>query len=169
MCSDVYSGSQAFSEKESQAVETFIMNNRQNMMAYLTYHSYGQMWLYPWGYTSSLPADWQELVSSQSINEGLKKFLGWVGVGVGVGVGAKLLLLLLISIYKQRKPDWAGNWRKRSQILQYMFSSYIHVGVWNVRSIQAFPILKKLITYSLTRNIFRENVFTVCCKKRKRN
>lgn len=98
-------------------------------------------------------------------NEGLKKFLGWVGVGVG----AKLLLLLLISIYKQRKPDWAGNWRKRSQILQYIFSSYIHVGVWNVRSIQAFPILKKLITYSLTRNIFRENVFTVCCKKRKRN
>lgn len=95
-------------------------------------------------------------------NEGLKKFLGWVGVGVGVGVGAKLLLLLLISIYKQRKPDWAGNWRKRSQILQYIFSSYIHVGVWNVRSIQAFPILKKLITYSLTRNIFRENVFTVC-------
>lgn len=64
MCSDVYSGSQAFSEKESQAVETFIMNNRQNMMAYLTYHSYGQMWLYPWGFTSSLPSDWQELVSS---------------------------------------------------------------------------------------------------------
>lgn len=72
MCSDVYSGSQAFSEKESQAVETFIMANRQNMMAYLTYHSYGQMWLYPWGYTSSLPADWQELVSSQSIKEGFK-------------------------------------------------------------------------------------------------
>lgn len=116
------------------------MNNRQNMMAYLTYHSYGQMWLYPWGYTSSLPADWQELVSSQSINEGLKKFLGWVGVGVG----AKLLLLLLISIYKQRKPDWAGNWRKRSQILQYIFSSYIHVGVWNyLRSNSGISYLKE--------------------------
>ena len=63
VCSDVYSGSQPFSEKESQAVETFILNNRQNMMAYLTYHSYGQMWLYPWGYTSALPADWQDLVS----------------------------------------------------------------------------------------------------------
>lgn len=67
VCSDVYSGSQAFSEKESQAVETFIMANRQNMMAYLTYHSYGQMWLYPWGYTSSLPADWQELDSAAKV------------------------------------------------------------------------------------------------------
>lgn len=81
-------------------------------------------------------------------NEGLKKFLGWVGVGLGVGVGggrggAKLLLLLLISIYKQRKPDWAGNWRKRSQILQYIFSSYIHVGVWNVRSNSGISYLKE--------------------------
>lgn len=77
-------------------------------------------------------------------NEGLKKFLGWVGVGVGVGVGAKLLLLLLISIYKRRKPDWAGNWRKRSQILQYIFSSYIHVGVWNyLRSNSGISYLKE--------------------------
>lgn len=73
-------------------------------------------------------------------NEGLKKFLGWVGVGVG----AKLLLLLLISIYEQRKSDWAGNWRKRSQILQYIFSSYIHVGVWNyLRSNSGISYLKE--------------------------
>lgn len=130
------------------------MDNRQNMMAYLTYHSYGQMWLYPWGYTSSLPADWQELVSSQSIKEGFKTRglrnswggwgQGWGQGWVGVGVGAKLLLLLLISIYKQRKPDWAGNWRKRSQILQYIFSSYIHVGVWNyLRSNSGISYLKE--------------------------
>nr|XP_022345038.1 carboxypeptidase B-like [Crassostrea virginica] len=67
VCSDVYSGSQPFSEKESQAVETFILNNRQNMMAYLTYHSYGQMWLYPWGYTSALPADWQDLDAAAKV------------------------------------------------------------------------------------------------------
>ncbi|XP_062619223.1 carboxypeptidase B-like, partial [Saccostrea cucullata] len=61
VCSDVYSGSQAFSEKESQAVSTFITDNKQNMLAYLTYHAYGQMWLYPWGFTSALPPDWQDL------------------------------------------------------------------------------------------------------------
>lgn len=85
VCSDVYSGSQAFSEKESQAVETFIMNNRQNMMAYLTYHSYGQMWLYPWGFTSSLPSDWQELVSSQFIQQCFKTRGFRISRGVGGG------------------------------------------------------------------------------------
>lgn len=65
-CSDVYSGSQAFSEKESQSLRTFILSNKQNMIAYLTYHSYGQMWLYPWGYTSAFPQDWRELVSVTS-------------------------------------------------------------------------------------------------------
>jgi hypothetical protein len=63
VCSDVYSGREAFSELESKAVENFILNNNQNMAAYLTYHSYGNMWLYPWGYTSALPSDWQELVT----------------------------------------------------------------------------------------------------------
>lgn len=62
VCSDVYSGKSAFSEAESRAVESFILNNNKDMIAYLTYHSYGEMWLYPWGYTSALPVDWQDLV-----------------------------------------------------------------------------------------------------------
>ncbi|XP_062567754.1 carboxypeptidase B-like [Saccostrea cucullata] len=67
VCSDVYSGTNAFSEKESTAVQTFLLNNNQNMVAYLTYHSYGQMWLYPWGYTSALPDDWQDLDAAAKI------------------------------------------------------------------------------------------------------
>ncbi|XP_061185489.1 carboxypeptidase B-like [Saccostrea echinata] len=67
VCSDVYSGATAFSEKESTALETFLLNNNQNMVAYLTYHSYGQMWLYPWGYTSALPSDWQDLDAAAKI------------------------------------------------------------------------------------------------------
>ncbi|XP_048753048.1 carboxypeptidase B-like isoform X2 [Ostrea edulis] len=64
VCSDVYSGKSAFSEAESRAVESFILNNNKDMIAYLTYHSYGEMWLYPWGYTSALPVDWQDLDSA---------------------------------------------------------------------------------------------------------
>lgn len=113
VCSDVYSGSQAFSEKESQAVETFIMANRQNMMAYLTYHSYGQMWLYPWGYTSSLPADWQELVSSQSIKEGFKTRglrNSWGGWGWGWGLNYCYYSLFLFTSKENRiGPEIGGN------------------------------------------------------------
>ena len=62
-CSDIFAGVGAFSEAESQAVRNFLMSGI-NFASYLTVHSYGQMWLYPWGYTSALPSDWQLLVSS---------------------------------------------------------------------------------------------------------
>jgi hypothetical protein len=29
---------------------------------YLTFHAYGQYWLTPWGYTSTLPSDYTQLV-----------------------------------------------------------------------------------------------------------
>lgn len=34
-----------------------------NIKVYLSFHSYSQLWMYPWGYTSDLPDDWEELVS----------------------------------------------------------------------------------------------------------
>lgn len=76
-CSDIYSGPYAFSEEESFALKTFILNNKNNITAYLTYHSYGQRWLYPWGYTSALPADWQELDSVATVGtESLESLYG---------------------------------------------------------------------------------------------
>ncbi|MBD4897640.1 hypothetical protein GUF81_18600, partial [Xanthomonas citri pv. citri] len=28
---------------------------------YLTFHSYSQLWMYPWGWTSDLPDNWQDM------------------------------------------------------------------------------------------------------------
>ncbi|KAG7312132.1 hypothetical protein JYU34_001590 [Plutella xylostella] len=60
-CSDIYRGSRAFSEPETKAVSDFINNSAVNFTAYLTYHSYGQYILYPWGYDSVVPPDYQQL------------------------------------------------------------------------------------------------------------
>ncbi|KAK3085719.1 hypothetical protein FSP39_007772 [Pinctada imbricata] len=56
-CSTVFSGTGAFSEPESQALRDIIEQHKENTIAYITVHSYGQYWLYPWGYTSDLPDD----------------------------------------------------------------------------------------------------------------
>jgi len=48
-CSEIYKGTYAFSEPETRAVKDFIMS-RSGWQMYLTFHSYGQMILYPWGY-----------------------------------------------------------------------------------------------------------------------
>ncbi|XP_060074548.1 carboxypeptidase B-like [Ylistrum balloti] len=64
-CSDIYTGTEAFSEVESDGISRYILDNSdQNFVAYLTVHSYGQMWLFPWGYTSEKPEDYADLESA---------------------------------------------------------------------------------------------------------
>jgi len=49
-CSENYRGPKPFSEPESRALRDFILARRRNIKMYLTFHNYGQMILYPWGY-----------------------------------------------------------------------------------------------------------------------
>ncbi|XP_013148300.1 PREDICTED: carboxypeptidase B-like [Papilio polytes] len=60
-CSDIYRGSSAFSEPESKALSDFIKSSSANFTAYITYHSYGQYLLYPWGYDNAVPPDYKDL------------------------------------------------------------------------------------------------------------
>ncbi|XP_017149664.1 carboxypeptidase B isoform X2 [Drosophila miranda] len=49
-CSDTYRGSSPASEAETKVVAEFLAKRKYNLEAYLTYHSYGQMIVYPWAY-----------------------------------------------------------------------------------------------------------------------
>ncbi|XP_053975214.1 carboxypeptidase B-like [Hylaeus volcanicus] len=60
-CSETYAGPKPFSEVESQHMRDFILAHKQNIKAYLTFHSYGQYILYPWGFTSKVPSNEPEL------------------------------------------------------------------------------------------------------------
>lgn len=62
-CSEIYAGPEAFSESETAALAAFVERNRNATKLYLTFHSYGNYLLYPWGYTSALPSDWEILDS----------------------------------------------------------------------------------------------------------
>jgi hypothetical protein len=44
-----YRGPEAFSEPESQAIRSFV--EQRDFIISLSYHSYSNLWLYPWGYT----------------------------------------------------------------------------------------------------------------------
>lgn len=60
-CSDLYHGTSAFSELESQHLRDVILeaNKNNKTKAYLTFHSYGQDMLTPWSYQNSpLPDDY---------------------------------------------------------------------------------------------------------------
>jgi len=66
-CSDTYHGPRNFSESETIAVRDYIVAQETagaRFLAYITFHSYGNVWLLPWGYTSGVyPPDYSEQLS----------------------------------------------------------------------------------------------------------
>ncbi|CAH1402679.1 unnamed protein product [Nezara viridula] len=61
-CSDIYPGKSPHSEPETQAFMKFINDLKNNLSAYVTFHSYGQYILIPFGYDlNSLAPDYDEM------------------------------------------------------------------------------------------------------------
>ncbi|MBI5762960.1 MAG: hypothetical protein HZA51_05480 [Planctomycetes bacterium] len=54
--SDTYRGTSGFSEPETAAIRDFLIAH-PNIKAYMDYHSYSQLLMWPWGYTPSLTPD----------------------------------------------------------------------------------------------------------------
>lgn len=60
-CSVEYSGITALSEPESMALSNVMRMNQGNIVSYISLHAYGQLWMYPWGYTLKPPSDLTDL------------------------------------------------------------------------------------------------------------
>jgi len=65
VCSEVYRGPTPFSEPETTAMRDFFIReleeNGVQFQAYLNIHSYSQIWLMPWGWTSGFPPNFMDL------------------------------------------------------------------------------------------------------------
>ncbi|XP_052744522.1 carboxypeptidase B-like [Bicyclus anynana] len=53
-CSDIFPGRKPFSEVETRVVHSIFNEHHQNMILYLSVHSFGSMFLYPWSNNGSL-------------------------------------------------------------------------------------------------------------------
>lgn len=62
-CSNTYAGPSAFSEPETFALSKVIKRFAHRTKMYLSFHSAAKSFLYPWGYTSELPPNVDELHS----------------------------------------------------------------------------------------------------------
>jgi murein tripeptide amidase MpaA len=60
--SDVYRGPKPFSEPETKAASDFILAHKDTMKAFISVHSFSQLWLIPYSYArNTQPADGDEL------------------------------------------------------------------------------------------------------------
>ena len=67
-CSDIYGGTGPASEPEVQAIQAEAQALRGNLTAWLTLHTAGHMWAFPYGHTLSngrckMAGDYEELVN----------------------------------------------------------------------------------------------------------
>ncbi|XP_064611853.1 carboxypeptidase B-like [Liolophura sinensis] len=56
-CSDTYCGPRPFSESEVKGVADFLNSVPGRFRAYIDFHSFSQLWMTPWGYTTALPPE----------------------------------------------------------------------------------------------------------------
>ncbi|XP_066516827.1 carboxypeptidase O [Hoplias malabaricus] len=61
-CSEVYNGHSALSESEAVAVTNFLSENRDQILCFLTIHSYGQLILVPYGHPNISAPNYDELM-----------------------------------------------------------------------------------------------------------
>ena len=73
---ETYAGPAAFSEPETQAVKHFI-ESHPNITTLLSYHSFSELILYPWGYTDSPISDGNSLRSYQGMANAMAKLTGY--------------------------------------------------------------------------------------------
>uniref|UniRef100_A0A915J6Y2 Peptidase M14 carboxypeptidase A domain-containing protein n=1 Tax=Romanomermis culicivorax TaxID=13658 RepID=A0A915J6Y2_ROMCU len=64
-CSEMYPGASPFSEPETKSLSKWIYGLKGQLLSYITLHSYGQMWLIPYGYARNIYApDFDQLNNS---------------------------------------------------------------------------------------------------------
>lgn len=66
-CSETYHGPTASSESVIRHYQNYIYEKRNEIDSHLSFHSYGQLILYAWGYTAEPPPNKDELVSPKFV------------------------------------------------------------------------------------------------------
>jgi len=61
-CSETFAGQAPYSDPESKAVADYMLTLNGTWEFFLTLHTYGQLYMSPWGYTASLPEDYNEMI-----------------------------------------------------------------------------------------------------------
>ncbi|EFX71700.1 hypothetical protein DAPPUDRAFT_35749, partial [Daphnia pulex] len=69
-CSNTFRGNVAFSEKESSALRDLIAADRGRVKTAVSMHSYSQMFLSAYGYTTDLPPEYPEMFRAMEIAVG---------------------------------------------------------------------------------------------------
>lgn len=73
-CSEIYAGSEPFSEVETKTMSEYIKSISDKFYTYISFHSFSQLLMYPYGYTEEHLDNYKDLVRNQMIKDLRKNF-----------------------------------------------------------------------------------------------
>ena len=62
VCAEIFCGTHPFSESETLSLARFLYKHRRLLKVYIDVHTYGQLWMSPWGFTSAFSRDYRTQV-----------------------------------------------------------------------------------------------------------
>ena len=73
-CSAIYAGKKPLSESESLSLAKYLYKKRRKLAAFLDVHTYGQMWMSPWGFSKRYPEHYdRQMAASKDIQAAISK------------------------------------------------------------------------------------------------
>uniref|UniRef100_A0A914HQK7 ShKT domain-containing protein n=1 Tax=Globodera rostochiensis TaxID=31243 RepID=A0A914HQK7_GLORO len=168
-CSEIYAGNFAFSEPETRSVRDFISQQRGRVKTFMTFHSYSQILMYPFGHSlRTYPQDVEEL--SDVALRAAQALQSTYGTKYTVGTGADTLypasggsedwakgrMGVKFSFLFELRPEdsvYDGFLLPESQILPTARETWEAVKVIAASTLKMFPLL------SLSRPISPVNEF----------
>jgi murein tripeptide amidase MpaA len=89
-CSEIYDGPSAFSEVETVALSNFLLANKNLIKAYVSLHSYSELWMFPWSYAANTYTDDHQQYVALS-NQGVAAIRAVHGTRYGAGTAPDIL------------------------------------------------------------------------------
>nr|CAD2176100.1 unnamed protein product [Meloidogyne enterolobii] len=119
-CSEIFAGNFAFSEPETQSVRDFISQQQGRIKTFMTFHSYSQILMYPFGHSlRTYPQDVQEL--SNVALRAAQALQSTYGTKYTVGTGADTLSMKNWLLCSYPASGGSEDWAKGRMGVKFSF------------------------------------------------
>ncbi len=138
--SDVYMGEAPFSEPETQAVKVFL-DRQENITMMLSYHTFSQLILYPWGYTYDPVSDERDLKTYKTMAETMAKWNGYtpqaaadlyIAAGDTVDYAYGQHRIFSFTFELDPKSIWDGGFYPGAKIIPQVFQKNIKPALYMI-------------------------------------
>jgi carboxypeptidase A2 len=110
-CSETFAGPRPYSEPEAKALSDYMLTLNGTWTLFVSLHTYGQLWMSPWGYTQALPEDYAEMAR-----------VGRASVDTILGVSGRVYQMGNAAFILYESSGTSRDWAKGVTRIPYVYT-----------------------------------------------